>query len=114
MPPEGVASVPVRVYSARNPASFPRSRPPPSASRAWWAADHRRVGCEGRDDKPPSSDGIYTISSSNGGVPQRLTANPLGGHDLPGAYSPDGKRIVFSRFDKNGSGIGLFVINADG
>jgi Tol biopolymer transport system component len=42
----------------------------------------------------------------------RLTSNP-GGDDVPGDYTPDGKRLVFSRLDANGP-IGLFVIKVNG
>ena len=54
-----------------------------------------------------------TRSSTSGGEVKRLTSNP-GGGDAPGSYSPDGKRLVFSRFDRNGNSLGLFLVGADG
>ncbi len=54
------------------------------------------------------------MPSASGGTAKRLTRNPLGGGDLPGAYSPDGRRLVLSRFSKDENGIGLFVVNVNG
>ena len=78
-----------------------------------WSADDKQLACESWDDAVPARNGIYIRSSANGSNLERLTSNP-GGGDLPGSYSPDGKRLVFSRFDKNGNSLGLFVINGDG
>jgi len=44
----------------------------------------------------------------------RITSNPLGGHDVPGSYSANGKRIVFIRYDANGNPAGMFVVNTNG
>jgi WD40-like Beta Propeller Repeat len=78
-----------------------------------WSPDDTQLACESWDDSRPSRNGIYIRSSSAGGAAKRLTSSP-GGGDLPGSYSPDGRHIVFARFDKNGTSRGLFVINADG
>jgi Tol biopolymer transport system component len=81
-----------------------------------WSSDGARLACEGWDDvHPDRTPGVFTVRSSDGGDLVRLTANPFGGHDIPGDYSPDGTRIVFSRgnpplHDTNA----LFVVNADG
>ncbi|MFL5959976.1 MAG: TolB family protein [Gaiellaceae bacterium] len=80
---------------------------------AWSPSDATRA-CQGWDDSNPARDGIYTISSSDGSSLTRLTTNPLGGNDEIGAYSPDGKRLVFLRTDQNGDGVGLFVVNTNG
>jgi TolB protein len=78
-----------------------------------WSPDDTKLACESWDDSRPSRNGIYIRPSAAGGAPRRLTSNPSGG-DLPGSYSPDGKQIVFARFDEDGNSKGLFVINTDG
>ena len=60
----------------------------------------------------PSRNGIYSIRVSDGGALQRITSSP-GGDDIPGDYSPDGKRIVFVRADQDGQ-VGLFVTRLNG
>jgi Tol biopolymer transport system component len=64
---------------------------------AAWSPDAARLACEGWDDAKPERNGIYTVRSSDGGDLTRVTTSPDGGHDIPGAYSPDGASIVFSR-----------------
>jgi Tol biopolymer transport system component len=83
-----------------------------------WSPDAARLACD--MFAPPadlSRSGIYSIRSSDGGGLTRITSNP-GGHDIPGDYSPDGKRLVFSRFVDCASGpcnpVALFVVNVDG
>jgi Tol biopolymer transport system component len=77
-----------------------------------WSPDGTRLACEGWDESNPGRGGIYTISSSNGSGLTRLT-NPLAGGDQPGAYSPDGKRLVFLRLDQDGNSLGLFVLKVN-
>src|SRR5205085_3614061 len=60
-----------------------------------------------------SQNGIHTIRSSDGGGLAQITSNP-GGDDIPGDWSPNGKRIVFQRFDSNFNSVGLFVVNTNG
>ena len=78
-----------------------------------WSPDSKRLACETWDDSNPARNGIYTISSADGSGLTRVTANRLGGHDIPGSYSPDGRRIVFLRFDANMNSAGLFVVKAN-
>jgi len=78
-----------------------------------WSPDSKRLACETWDDSNPARNGIYTISSADGSGLTRVTANPLGGHDIPGSYSPDGRRIVFLRFDANMNSAGLFVVKTN-
>jgi Tol biopolymer transport system component len=79
-----------------------------------WSPDGKRLACEVFDNTNPDRGGIYTISSADGSNLTRVT-NPNGGDDQPGAYSPNGKQLVFARF---GPGQffaeGLFVVNTDG
>jgi Tol biopolymer transport system component len=42
-----------------------------------------------------------------------MTSNPYG-DDTPMAYSPNGERLVFARYDQNGNSVGLFVVKTDG
>jgi WD40 repeat protein len=79
-----------------------------------WSPDGTRLACETWDDSNPARNGVYTISSADGSGLTRITSNPLGGHDVPGSYSPDGKRIVFTRYDANGNPAGLFVVKING
>lgn len=78
-----------------------------------WSADMQRLACEGFGRIDPSRNGIYTIRSSDGGGLSRMTSNP-GGDDIPGDYSPEGKRLVFGRSDQNFEPVGLFVVNVNG
>jgi hypothetical protein len=90
--------------------------PDPSLSLACyvWSPDGQRLACEfASPPADPSQSGIYTIRSSDGGGLTRMTAN-MGGHDIPGDYSPNGHRLVFARLDANGSPVGLFVIKVNG
>jgi Tol biopolymer transport system component len=60
-----------------------------------------------------SQNGIHTIRSSDGGGLTQITSNP-GGDDVPGSWSPNGKRIVFQRFDPTFDYEGVFVVNLNG
>jgi Tol biopolymer transport system component len=77
-----------------------------------WAPDGQRLACESFGVTDPSRNGIYSIRSSDGGGLARITSNP-GGDDIPGDYSPDGKRLVFVRSDENGP-VGIFVTRLNG
>src|SRR5205823_4449269 len=80
---------------------------------AW--SSRGKLACEGWDDVHPTrTPGIFTVRSSDGGGLVRVTANPYGGHDIPGSYSPDGTRIVFGRENANLHQFALFVANANG
>jgi Tol biopolymer transport system component len=84
---------------------------------AQWSPDGETLLCEGWDEVHPERlPGLFTIDASDGSHVTRLTTNTLGGHDIPGDFSPDGSRIVFLR-ENPGHGRGtlaLFVANADG
>jgi len=81
--------------------------------------DGARLTCEGfgedefENPTDPSRNGIYTIRSSDGSGLTRMTANP-GGGDLPGDYSPNGKRLVFGRVDHATDPDGLYTVKIDG
>ena len=58
-----------------------------------------------------SQNGIHIVRSSDGGGFRQVTSIP-GGDDVPGSWSPDGKRIVFHRFGPDDEG--AFVVNSNG
>jgi Tol biopolymer transport system component len=70
--------------------------------------DFERLACEGFGQTDPSLNGVYTLRTSDGGDLRRVTTPPPGGDDLPGDYSPDGRRLVFA-----GRGT-LFTVKTDG
>jgi Tol biopolymer transport system component len=82
-----------------------------------WSPNARRLACDQFQSRAdPDQNGMYTIRSSDGGGPQRVTTNP-GGEDVPFDYSPDGSRIVFDRVDATRpprSSQAVFVVNIDG
>jgi Tol biopolymer transport system component len=66
-----------------------------------WSPDGQQLACEaGFID--PSRQGVYTIRSSDGGALTQITSIP-GGDDIPDSYSPDGKRLAFTRQNPDGS-----------
>jgi len=81
-----------------------------------WSPDGTRLACESFGVTDPSRNGIYTIRASDGRGLRRVTSNP-DGDDIPGDYSPDGNRLVFSRIDPSRpakANVALFVVNVDG
>src|SRR5215212_2044433 len=81
-----------------------------------WSPDGTRILCEGFGVTDPSRNGIYTIRVADGRGLRRITSNP-GGDDIPGDYSPDGKRLVFNRIDPSrpaNANVALFVVDVDG
>jgi Tol biopolymer transport system component len=79
---------------------------------AQWSPDAERLACESFGVTDPARNGIYSIRSSDGGGLTRITSNH-GRDDIPGDYSPDGKRLVFLRADKDGP-LGIFVAKLTG
>jgi hypothetical protein len=77
-----------------------------------WSVDDR-LACESFGLTDPSRTGVWTIRASDGGGLAQVTSNP-GGDDIPGDYSPDGKRLVFVRSDANGTPLGIFVAKVNG
>lgn len=73
--------------------------------------DGRRLLCEVLG--AGSQNGIYTIRSSDGGGVAQITSHP-GGDDEPGGWSPNGRRIVFVRFNASGDSGRMFVVRING
>lgn len=75
-----------------------------------WAPKDARMACEVWDDVHPERlPGLYTVRTSGWDMPTRLTTNTLGGHDLPGDWSPDGRRFAFLREDAGNTAV--FVVD---
>jgi Tol biopolymer transport system component len=96
----------------RNTGAFRELAPPDPTLEVhcgWWTPDGTRLACEsfGPTDHSRRT-GVWTIRSSDGGGLTQLTSNP-GGDDIPGDFSPNGKRMVFVRSDPNGQ-VRLFVV----
>jgi hypothetical protein len=80
-----------------------------------WSPDGARLACEGFGETDPTLNGLYTVSSTDGGDLTRVTTSPDGQHDLPGSYSVDGSQIIFGRADPEDLDHGtLMVVNLDG
>ena len=88
-----------------------------------WSLDQTRLLCGFGGDHP----GIFSVRSSDGGDPLRLTTYPYGGtdaRDVPTDISPDGTQFVFLRYRPGPSHggpfpfiteqVALFVENIDG
>jgi WD40 repeat protein len=77
-----------------------------------WSPDARRLSCETFGVTDPRRNGIYSVRASDGRGLERITSIP-GGDDIPGDFSPDGRRMVFVRSDSSGP-LGLFVATVRG
>lgn len=78
-----------------------------------WSADGQRLACESFGLTDPRRTGVWTIRSTDGGGLTQITSNP-GGDDIPGDFSPDGKRLVLVRSGANGQPVGIFVVKVNG
>jgi Tol biopolymer transport system component len=77
-----------------------------------WSPDAKYCAAQGGSPDPSlnaSVEGVYRVNVKNGSA-VRLTS----GNDIPGDYSPDGSQIVFGRYDDNGNGLALYIVNANG
>ena len=80
-----------------------------------WSPDGLRLACEGFDGTDVGRNGIYTVSSSDGGDLVRVTTAPDDVHDIPTDYSPDGQQMVFTRQRlSDESDATLMIMNVDG
>ena len=76
-----------------------------------WSPDSARLACEGFGDQP-STDGVYTVRSTDGGNVRRVTSGA--DDDYPGDYSPNGKRLVFLRSSFDLGPLALYTVKLDG
>jgi len=72
--------------------------PDPSTSTgvAVWTADGRWIACETWDPNDDSRAGVYMMKASDGSGLTKIA--PSG---IPGSFSPDGKRLVFTAWDND-------------
>jgi Tol biopolymer transport system component len=70
--------------------------------------------CSSHDNVHQHDNGIYALSSADGGGLERVTASPQGLEDIPVAHSPDGSRILYFRNNPDGNVGDLFDANPDG
>lgn len=77
-----------------------------------WSPDGERLSCSGYSEDDPSLNGVYTIRASDGGGLRRITSN-ADGYDTAQDFSPDGERIIFTRFVDEAP-VGVFVTDLDG
>jgi Tol biopolymer transport system component len=93
-----------------------RALPPASPSLETncgpWSSDGRRVACASLGVSDPERNGIYSVRVSDGRDMQRVTS-ATGSDDIPGDYSPDGLRFVFTRRAAGGD-VDLFVADLTG
>lgn len=83
-----------------------------------WSPNGSRLAGEGVSDTDQSVNGIYSVRASDGGDLTRIT-QPRNGDDIPGTYSPDGRRLVFQRnsapaADGTSTALGIYVTNVNG
>ena len=79
-----------------------------------WSPDGSTLLCEGWDDaQPDDPPGLFSVDVATSDL-TRVTTNPLGGHDIPTDYSPDGTQILFAREDPGREALALFVAGPDG
>jgi len=78
-----------------------------------WTSDDAQLACQGWDDGNSALNGIYAMSADDGSGLTRVTVNPDGGNDLPGAYSSNGKQIVFIRSEPGSDTGDLFVVKTN-
>ena len=92
---------------------LPLSDPSVPAACYVWSPDGTRLACQlFSPPGDPRQNGMYSIRSSDGGGLTQITSTPM--HDIPGDYSPDGRRLVFARFTLDDVGVALFVVNTNG
>jgi Tol biopolymer transport system component len=76
---------------------------------ARWSPDGTRLVL---DAPTARSDGDLVVVDRNGRVRARLTDTPE--LEQPAGWSPDGRHVLFTRFDANGPGADVFVVDATG
>ena len=80
-----------------------------------WSPGGDRLLCSGGSEDDPTTNGIYTVRSSDGGDLVRVSVQPEDLQDVPVGYSPDGSSILYLRQDPNGDINGdLYVVDPDG
>ena len=90
---------------------LPRNVPLPGA----WSPDGQRIAFAEVDRSPgrgtDDADAGLWVMNADGSNPRRVARNAASSDP---AWSPDGRRIAFRRFDRLAENSDLFVVNADG
>ncbi len=95
-PPDCTTGVALIERSTGKVHGFPMPDPDLFTACALWAPSGETLACDGESESDPSRNGVYTVRVSDGEGLTRVTSN-TGGVDAPVAYSPDGRRLLFSR-----------------
>jgi Tol biopolymer transport system component len=66
------------------------------------------------DDTDPSRNGVYLRRAADGSEVTLVNQNPTGDRDQHGDFAPDGRRIVFLRYNAHHRGAAVFVVGTDG
>ena len=77
-----------------------------------WSPDGQEIAFQREPRTATGQQGIFVMRRDGSGVRQ-VTAAPAGGYDSVPRYSPDGDRLVFTRYDENGGGA-LFTVRTSG
>ena len=79
-----------------------------------WSPDGRYIAFQVWNNSKPARNGMYIGRASDGGDLRRVTSAKAG-NDLPGDFSPNGKRIAFFRERPDKQSVGsVWVVNVDG
>ena len=79
-----------------------------------WSPDGKRIAFQVWDNSNHRRDGIYIGRATDGADLKRVTTAKVGA-DIPGDFSPDGKRLVFFRERPDAQSVGsVWVVNLDG
>lgn len=80
----------------------------------YWSPTGARLLCHSEGIPNVADAGLYTVRSSDGGDPVRISATPRGFYDLVYGYSRDGTRVLYGRFDFATNTGRLFTVKTDG
>jgi len=78
-----------------------------------WSPSGKRLLCHSEGMANPADAGLYTARSSDAGALVRVSNTLPGGFDIGYGYSPNGSRILYTRFDSKGHGT-LLSVKSDG
>ena len=95
-----------------NKRDFPKGPGGVNLGCSTWSPDGKRLAVEGFNDYALALSGVYLVDATDGGNVVRLTTNGIGGNDVPGDFSPDGRWISFIRLPAGVDGQGTVWLAA--